>query len=74
MSIISFDKKALDIFLRLPLGENEQFEGVELMRALENEIRIGSFTINKDIFSVDIKKDYIKSIQLMPYDSLRKKY
>lgn len=74
MSIISFNKKALDIFLRLPLGENEQFEGVELMRALENDIRIGSFTINKDIFSVDIKKDYIKSIQLMPYDSLRKKY
>ena len=60
--------------MRLPLGENEQFEGVELMRALENDIRIGSFTINKDIFSVDIKKDYIKSIQLMPYDSLRKKY
>ena len=74
MSIISFDKTALDKFAKLTTGKNEQFEGIELLRALENGINIGSFVVNDDIFSVDIKEDYIKSIKLMPFDKLRKKY
>ena len=52
----------------------EKVEGIELMRALENEMKIGTFKINKDIFSVDIKKDYLKSKKLMPFDKLRRKY
>ena len=41
----------------IPVGS--EIEGIELLRALENDIKIGSFKINKDIFSVDIKKDYL---------------
>ena len=29
---------------------------------------------DKDIFSVDVKKDYLKSKKLMPFDKIRKKY
>ena len=44
------------------------------MRALENDMNVGTFKIDKDIFSVDVKKDYLKSKKLMPFDRIRKKY
>ena len=74
MSIISFKKETLDNFSKLKVGELEKLEGIELIRCNENKIRVGTFKINKDIFSVDIKKDYLKSISLMPLDPIRKKY
>ena len=74
MSIISFSKKSLDTFSKLKEGILEKYEGIELMRALENNLSVGTFKINKDIFSVDVKKDYLKSKKLMPYDKIRKKY
>ena len=74
MSIISFSKKSLEVFSKLNEGIIEKYEGIELMRALENNLRVGTFKIDKDIFSVDVKKDYLKSKKLMPYDKIRKKY
>ena len=74
MSIISFNRKSLIKFSKLKQSYYEKIEGVELLRALENNINVGSFLIKKDVFSVDIKKDYIKAISLMPLDPLRKKY
>ena len=74
MSIISFNKKALESFSNLQESYLEQYEGIELLRALENNFNIGTFKINKDIFSVDVKKDYLKSKKLMPFDKIRKKY
>mgnify|MGYP001305757176 CR=1 FL=1 len=74
MSIISFNKKSLEFFSNLKEGQIERSEGIELMRALENNMKIGTFKINKDIFAVDVKKDYLKSKKLMPFDKIRKKY
>ncbi len=74
MSIISFNRSSLIKYSNLKQSYYEKIEGVELLRALENDIKIGSFKINKDIFSVDIKKDYLKAISLMPLDPIRKKY
>ena len=74
MSIISFKKKILDNFSKLKIGDYEKSESIELLRGIENNLSIGTFEIKKDIFSVDIKKDYLKSKRLMPFDPLRKKY
>ena len=74
MSIISFNRSSLIKYSKLNQSYYEKIEGIELLRALENDIKIGSFKINKDIFSVDIKKDYLKAISLMPLDPIRKKY
>ena len=74
MSIISFNKKTLDNFSKRKVGNCEKSESIELLRAIENDLSIGTFQIKKDIFSVDIKKDYLKSKRLMPFDPLRKKY
>ena len=74
MSIISFNKKSLEYFSKLKEGKIEKSEGIELIRALENNMNVGTFKIDKDIFSVDVKKDYLKSKKLMPFDRIRKKY
>ena len=74
MSIISFNKKSLESFSKLRPSKMEVIEGIELMRAVENNFNLGSFLIKKDIFSVDVKTDYLKSIALMPNDPIRKKY
>ncbi len=74
MSIISFDQLSLLKFSKFKKGKIEKVEGIELMRALENDITIGTFEINAMSFSVDVKKDYLKAISLMPSDPIRKMY
>lgn len=74
MSIISFNQKILKTFTKLKKGELESIEGIELMRAIENDIHVGTFEINDEAFSVDIKEDYLKAISLMPQDPIRKLY
>tara|TARA_B100000963_G_C22566912_1_gene644175 strand:+ start:735 stop:1478 length:744 start_codon:yes stop_codon:yes gene_type:complete len=74
MSIISFNRSSLIKYSNLKQSYYEKIEGVELLRAIENNINVGSFEISKDIFSVDIKKDYLKALSLMPLDPIRKKY
>ena len=74
MSIISFTPKALKSFSKKNPSKYEKIEGIELLRALENGLSVGSFVIKKDIFSVDVKKDYLKAVSLMPIDPIRKKY
>jgi 3-deoxy-manno-octulosonate cytidylyltransferase (CMP-KDO synthetase) len=74
MSIISFTPKALKLFSKKNPSKYEKIEGIELLRALENDLSVGSFVIKKDIFSVDVKKDYLKAVSLMPIDPIRKKY
>ncbi len=74
MSIISFNRSSLIKYSNLKQSYYEKIEGIELLRAIENNINVGSFKISKDIFSVDIKKDYLKALSLMPLDPIRKKY
>lgn len=74
MSIISFKRKSLLEFGKLKQSNYEKIEGVELLRSIENDFKVGSFLIKKDIFSVDIQKDYLRAIDLMPNDPIRKKY
>tara|TARA_B100002051_G_C16662997_1_gene600163 strand:- start:542 stop:1276 length:735 start_codon:yes stop_codon:yes gene_type:complete len=74
MSIISFQKKSLIKFKNLKKGEIENIEGIELMRAIENDIHVGTFEIKDDAFSVDVKEDYLRALSLMPQDPIRKLY
>ena len=52
----------------------EKMEGVELLRALENNLKIGTFSIKSNTFSVDIKEDYLKAIEVFKTDKIIKKY
>ena len=73
-SIISFKPKKLLEFSKLNKGELEKVEGVELLRALENDFSIGTYIIKNKSFAIDVKEDLIKALQMMPLDKIRKLY
>ena len=56
------------------MGLIEKIEGIELMRALENNLIIGSFSIKGNDFAVDVNEDLMKAIDMMPRDKIRKLY
>ena len=74
LSIISFKPSALKKFAHSKVSNLEKIEGIELLRALENDLKIGTFSIKSETFSVDIKEDYLKAIEVFRTDKLIKKY
>jgi 3-deoxy-D-manno-octulosonate cytidylyltransferase len=58
LSIITFKPQALFKFGSLPMGELEAVEGVELMRALENDMTIGTLLLTGESQAVDIEEHY----------------
>ena len=56
------------------MGFLEKAEGIELIRALENNISIGTFIAKNSGFAVDVNQDLMRAINVMPTDSIRKKY
>ncbi len=74
LSVISFKPKALEQFRKFPTGFLEKIEGIELMRALENNMLIGTFNLKGSSFSVDTKDDFVKASKFMNIDKIRKKY
>ena len=49
-SIISFKIESLINFAKLPQGKIEKIEGIELMRALENNFNVGTFLYKEQSF------------------------
>ena len=74
LSVISFKPEPLKRFKKLPVSNLEKIEGIELMRALENEMLIGTFELKGNSFSVDTKDDFEKAEKFMINDKLKKKY
>lgn len=74
LSVISFKPDALKKFYESKMGELEKIEGIELMRALELGMKIGTFVIRGSDFAVDINADLFKAINMMPKDKIRKLY
>ena len=61
-------------FKKLKQSSLEKIEGIELMRALENNMKLGTFNLKGSSFSVDTKDDFLKAIKFMSDDKIRKKY
>ena len=74
MSIISFKPNSLIKFKNLKPTELEKIENIELMRALENDMNLGTFEMKGSSFAIDVKEDFLKALALMPKDKIRKKY
>jgi 3-deoxy-manno-octulosonate cytidylyltransferase (CMP-KDO synthetase) len=58
LSVIGFTLDSLREFCELPESELEVTEGVELLRALEGGMRIETFALEGDSFSVDVLADF----------------
>jgi len=74
LDIISFKPNILKKFSNLKKSLNERIEGIELLRAIDNNFSVGTFQIKTDTFSVNTKTDYINAIEFMKNCPLRKKY
>ena len=74
LSIISFKPDALRKFSNFKESRLEKIEGIELLRALENDLTIGTFSMQSNTFSVDIKEDYLKAIEAFKKDKYRNAY
>ena len=74
LSIVSFKPEALKKFCESKMTKLEKIEGIELMRAVEVGLNIGTFIIKGSDFAVDVKIDLFKAISIMPSDKIRKLY
>ena len=74
LSIISFKPRSLIKFQKLKQSELEKLENIELMRAIENGMKLGTFELKGSSFAIDVKEDFLKALILMPNDQIRKKY
>jgi len=74
LDIISFKPSALTHFSKLEIGSLERLEGIELLRALENKMKVGSFPIKTNSFSINTPEDFIKAKKIMKKDKIFQKY
>ena len=74
LSIVSFKKSSILKFIKFKPGDIESIEGIELMRALENNLGVGTFHLKGESMAIDIEKDILKVKKAMKKDRIRKLY
>ena len=74
LSVIGFTKKALLDYRKLQPTPNEQSEDIELLRALENDMKLYSTPIKGNSFSVDVEDDLLKARIAMKSDKYFGRY
>lgn len=74
LSIVSFKFSALKKYNSFSEGKIEKIEGIELIRAIENGLNLGTFIAKNSGFAVDVNEDLMKAINIMPNDKIRKRY
>ena len=74
LSIVSFKYDALKKYNSFKEGKIEKIEGIELIRAIENNLNLGTFKATNSGFAVDVNQDLMRAIDLMLTDKIRKLY
>lgn len=74
LSIIIFNYSSLLKYSRLKKSKYEKIESIELLRAIENGMVIGSNSVNSNSFSVDVIEDFRKAKKFLKLDKIKKRY
>jgi len=74
LSVIAFTKDTLIQYLKLKKSKYEKIESIELLRAIENNLNLGSTTLPGDSFSIDVVNDYKNALIAFKKDKVKKKY
>ena len=74
LSVIVFTYKSLHKYSKLKISKYEKIESIELLRALENEMNLGSNEIKSDSFSIDLLDDYLKAKNYFKKDKIKYLY
>jgi 3-deoxy-manno-octulosonate cytidylyltransferase (CMP-KDO synthetase) len=72
--IMAFRRDYLITFNRLPQGILENIESIDMLRALENGVRVRMVPVSGYTLSVDVPSDHHKIVKLMENDPFRKTY
>ncbi len=72
--LTAFTKKSLDVYNSLNPSVNEKIEQIELLRAVDNNLNLGSVLIIKPSMSVDTAHDLKKVRELIKVDKVKNKY
>ena len=70
LSIIAFKRGALSKFAKSKPTPLEEIEGIELLRAIEIGLKVGTFQEFGEIYSVDTQEDYERVQRLMARDEI----
>ena len=74
LSVIVFSKETLLKYSKLKKSKYEIIESIELLRAIENNLNLGSITLSGDSFSIDVINDYRNALITFKKDKIKKKY
>lgn len=74
LSIVSFKPTSLLKFVKFKKSYLEKLENIELLRALDNGMKLKTFIIKGNSFSVDVRKDYIEANKYIKKDKIFKIY
>jgi 3-deoxy-manno-octulosonate cytidylyltransferase (CMP-KDO synthetase) len=74
LSVIVFTKESLLKYSKLKKSKYEMIESIELLRAIENNLNLGSTTLRGDSFSIDVINDYKNALIAFKNDKIKKKY
>lgn len=71
---ITFKPEIISKFNDLKESKLELYENIELLRVIENGYKVGTIKLQNDSFSINTKKDLLKSLLLIQKDRFRNKY
>ncbi len=71
VSVITFTYSGLMKYKKLKQSPLEKIEDIELLRAIENDMKVYSCEMKESSFSVDVNDDYLKAKIAMSQDSFR---
>jgi 3-deoxy-manno-octulosonate cytidylyltransferase (CMP-KDO synthetase) len=74
LSVVAFRNESLRNFCSMAASPLEKIENIELLRAIENGLSIGTFPVKQESFSVDIFHDLWRANQIMHTDKFYKIY
>ena len=74
LSVIGFAPGSLERFAGLPISPLESIEGIELLRALENDMNVFSLPLVGDSISIDVPDDLAIAQIKMSTDKIRLEY
>lgn len=74
LSVIIFTKKSLRKYCSFGMSKYEKIESIELLRAIENKMTLGTLSLGGDSFSIDTIKDYKKALLFFKRDLIKLKY
>lgn len=68
--VYAFRPDALDAFKKLPQGPCEKAEGIELLRFIENNIKVQMIKVNKSTMAIDTLSD-LKKVRMLMKDEAK---